>query len=107
MCTHGIVFAYTHFFFIVCLSAFLFIFCLSFRVALSLSLSLSLSACLLFCLSFFSLSLSLFLSLSLSVGWVGEQMGVRGGGGGESVTAISSVKAQMRLHLNVQCWPLT
>ena len=29
-------------------------------------------------------------------------MGVRGDGGGESVTAISSVKAQMCLHLDVQ-----
>ena len=29
-------------------------------------------------------------------------MGVRAGGGGESVTAISSVKAQMGLHLDVQ-----
>ena len=29
--------------------------------------------------------------------------GVRGAGGGESVTAISSVKAQMCLHLDVQC----
>ena len=29
-------------------------------------------------------------------------MGVRGGGGGESVTAISSGKAQMCLHLDVQ-----
>ena len=29
-------------------------------------------------------------------------MGVRGGGGGEYVTAISSVKAQMCLHLDVQ-----
>ena len=37
------------------------------------------------------------------MGWVGEEMGVRGGGGGESVTAISSVKALMRLHLDVQC----
>ena len=26
-----------------------------------------------------------------------------GGGGGEFVTAISSAKAQMRLHLDVQC----
>ena len=30
-------------------------------------------------------------------------MGVRGGRGDESVTAISSVKAQMCLHLDVQC----
>ena len=30
-------------------------------------------------------------------------MGVRGGGGDESVTAISIVKAQMCLHLDVQC----
>ena len=30
-------------------------------------------------------------------------MGVRGGGGNESVTAISGVKAQMCLHLDVQC----
>ena len=29
-------------------------------------------------------------------------MGVRAGGGGESVTVISSVKAQMCLHLDVQ-----
>ena len=29
-------------------------------------------------------------------------MGVSGGGRGESVTAISSVKAQMCLHLDVQ-----
>ena len=29
-------------------------------------------------------------------------MGVHGGGGDESVTAISSVKAQMCLHLDVQ-----
>ena len=83
MCTHGIVFAYTHSFFIVCLSACLFV-CLSFCVALS--------ACVLLYLSF-SLFLSLSLSLSLSLGWVGEYMGVRWGGGGESVTAISSIKA--------------
>ena len=59
---------------------------------------LALSLCLLvvlFVFLFVSLSLSISLSLSLSVGWVGEEMGVRGGGGGESVTAISSVKAQM------------
>ena len=30
-------------------------------------------------------------------------MGVRGSGWGESVTAISSVKAQMCLHLDVLC----
>ena len=30
-------------------------------------------------------------------------MGVRGGGGGQSVTALSCVKAQMCLHLDVQC----
>ena len=29
-------------------------------------------------------------------------MGVRGGGGGESVTAISSVMTQLCLHLDVQ-----
>ena len=29
-------------------------------------------------------------------------MDVRGGGGGESVTAITSVKAQMCLHLDIQ-----
>ena len=30
-------------------------------------------------------------------------MGVRGGGGGESVTGISIAKAQLCLHLDVQC----
>ena len=30
-------------------------------------------------------------------------MGVHGGGRGESVTAISSVKTQTCLHLDVQC----
>ena len=95
MCTHDIVFAYTHSFFIVCLSACLFIY-----LSFFLCCSLSLLAC-----SFMSflLSLSLSLSLSLCVGWLGEEMGVRGVGGDESVTAISSVKAQMRLHLDVQC----
>ena len=59
MCTHGIVFAYTHSFFIIaCLSACWFI-CLSFCVALSLSLSLS-------CLLVIFLSLSLSLSLCVS-----------------------------------------
>ena len=42
---------------------------------------------------FLFLSFSLFLSLTLR--WLGEEMGVRGCGGGESVTAISSVKAQI------------
>ena len=54
-----------------------------------------LSACLFICLSFcdaLSLLPCWFICLSLS----------RGGGGGESVTAISSVKAQMCLHLDVQ-----
>ena len=30
-------------------------------------------------------------------------MDVRGGGGGKSVTAISSLKAQKCLHLDVKC----
>ena len=34
-------------------------------------------------------------------------MDVSGGGGGESVTAISRVKAQMCLHLDVHGGPLT
>ena len=80
----------------VCLLVCLFV-CLSFCVALSLSL------CLLALFFSLSISLSLSLSLSLSVRWLGEEIGVCGGGGGESVTAISSVKAQMRLHLDVQC----
>ena len=79
--------------YIVCLSACVFI-CLSFCDALSLCLLAGL---------FFSLSLSLSLSLCRVCGWVSEYMGVRGGGGGQSVTALSSVKAQMCLHLDVQC----
>ena len=55
-------------------------------VCLFVFLSVLFSLCL-FAVLFLSLSVSLSLCVCVCVEWVGEDMGVRGGGGGESVTA--------------------